>query len=65
MNFDKTGYQLTLFPLQPSTSDELIMELGLCRESHLFLKNLYKFKDLELTDSERICNKRIDKDHFE
>jgi len=22
MNFDKTGYQLTLFPLQPSTSDD-------------------------------------------
>jgi len=35
MNFDKTGCQLTLFPLQPSTSDDANHGNGfLQRESH-------------------------------
>jgi len=42
MNFDKNGYQLTLFPLQPSTSDDA--------NHDLFFKNLHEFENLELTD---------------
>jgi len=35
MNFDKTGYQLTLFPLLPSTSDDDNHGSGsVQRESH-------------------------------
>jgi len=36
MNFDKTGYQLTLFPLLPSTSDNANHSNGFVqKESHL------------------------------
>jgi len=39
MNIDKTGHQLTLFPLQPSTSDDAITEMGQCKKNGiLFLK---------------------------
>jgi len=35
MNFDKNEYQLTLFPLQPSTSDDANLGNGYAqRESH-------------------------------
>jgi len=37
MSFDKTGYQLTLFPLQPSTSDDINHgNESLQRESHFY-----------------------------
>ena len=50
MNFDKTGYQLTLFSLQSSTSDDANHGNGsLQRESNFILKNLYEFEDSELT----------------
>ena len=50
MSFDKNGYQLTLFPLQPSTSDNANHGDGSAqRESHLIFKNPYQFEDLELT----------------
>jgi len=35
VNFDKTGYQLTLYPLQPCTSDDAITDMGLCDENHI------------------------------
>ena len=51
MNFDKTEYQLTLFPLQPCTLDDANHRNGsVQRESHFIFKNLYEFEDLELTD---------------
>jgi len=51
MTFDKTGYQLILLPLQPSTSDDANHGNGFVqRESHFIFKNLYEFEDLELTD---------------
>jgi len=43
MNFDKTGIQLTLFPLQPSTSDDANHGKGsVQKESHLIFKDLYE-----------------------
>ena len=51
MTFDKTGYQLTLFPLQPSTLDDANHGYGsVQRESHFIFENLYEFEYLELTD---------------
>jgi len=51
INFDKNGYQLTLFLLQPSTPDGTNHRNGsVQRESHFILKNLYDFEDLELRD---------------
>jgi len=51
MNFDKAGYQLTLFPLQPSTSDEANHRNGsMQKESHFIFKNLCEFENLELAD---------------
>jgi len=40
MNFDKSGYQLALFTLQPSTSDDANHEnWSVQRESHFIFKN--------------------------
>ena len=51
MNFDKTGYQLTLFPLQPSISDDANHRNGFVQRAlHFISKNQYEFEDLELTD---------------
>ena len=51
MNFDTTGYHLTLCPLQPSTSDDANHGNGsVQKESSFVFKNLYEFEDLELTD---------------
>jgi len=51
MNFDKTGYQLIFFPLQPSTSDDANHgNWSVHRESHFIFKNRYDFEDFELTD---------------
>jgi len=47
MNFYKTAYQLTLFPLQPSTADDANHgNESVHRESHVIFKNLYEFEDL-------------------
>jgi len=35
MNFDKNGYQLILFPLQPSTSDDANHLMDLCKKNHV------------------------------
>jgi len=41
MNFDETGYQLTLFPLQPSTLDYVSHGNGsVQRKSHLICMSL-------------------------
>jgi len=50
VNLDKTGYQLTLFPLQPFTSDDDHGNGSLQTESHFIFKNLYEFEDSELTN---------------
>jgi len=45
MSFDERGYQLTLFPLQPSKADNTNQEIGsVQRESHYIFKNRYEFK---------------------
>jgi len=45
MSFDKTWYQLTLFPLQPSIADDANQGNGsVQRESHFILKNQYGLK---------------------
>jgi len=48
MSFDKTGYQLSLFALQPSTTDDAYQgHGGLCKENFIFIfKNMYEFKDI-------------------
>jgi len=38
MNFDKTGYQPTLFPLQPHLHQTTLMsKIGLCKQNHILL----------------------------
>ena len=51
MNFDKIGYQLTLFSLQPSTSDEVCHgNRSVQRESYFIFLNLYEFEDFLVID---------------
>jgi len=45
MSFDKTGYQHSLFSLQPSTADDANQGNGsVQRELHFIFKNQYEFK---------------------
>jgi len=51
LSFDKTGYQLTLFPLQPSTAADASQGNGsVQRESHFILKASMSLKVLQLID---------------
>jgi len=66
MSFDKTGYQLTLFPLQPSTSDDANHGNGFVqKEPHFIFKNLCKFEDLELTDPRKNMQQQDRQRHHE
>jgi len=45
MNFDKTGYQLTLYPLQ-SSDDANHGNWSMHRQSSFIFKSLYEYEDI-------------------